>query len=161
MRRLLLIVLLSLPFFTYAQKNAEKKDAGKNNKSGKLAPKVNWGDILSRDYVCILDSRPNVMFKVNSLSPEWVVRVRFYGKGMSSLINIPRDAGQSLPFSTTGKDSRIVDVVAQSDGGIGVILATSDRLGPFIETVMIGGFYSYTFSIQGLVQTNDTTTVKK
>lgn len=70
---------------------------------------------------------------------------------MSSLINIQRDGGKPLPF-VANKDTRILAVQGRSDGGISIFLATGDRMGPFLETVSITGFYSYTVTIQALVQ---------
>lgn len=116
-------------------------------KEGALSD-INWSALINRDFVAIGER----FHDVHVLDPGWIIQVRFYDRGMMPLINRQRDAGKSFAFTKTN-DSRVVAVEGLTDGGIRVVLATADRIGPFVETVSIkSGFYSYTFSIKGLVQ---------
>ncbi len=152
---LLLVAITAIPILSLAQ-----TDNGKTKLRNQMTPdtivdgalnKINWGALINRDYVSIAET----FYDVHSLDPGWVIQVRFYGKNMSPLITPQRDGGKSFPFTKT-KDSRIVAMEGLTDGGIRVVLATGDRIGPFVETVSIkNGFYSYTFSIKGLVQSVD------
>lgn len=108
---------------------------------------IDWLKLINTDYVSI----GNNSFNINSLPMYSIVRVRFYRKEMSPIINIYRDGERSLPFLAV-KNSRIIEVKSLSDGGVGVILATGDRLGPFIESIKLRGNYNTTFQINGIVQ---------
>lgn len=150
----ILLVLLALPFCSAAQtqpgvslERTKQEETRDTLREGALS-EINWGALVNRDFVSIGEN----FYDVHVLDPGWIVQVRFYGKGMSPLINQQRDGGKPLPFTKTS-DSRIVAVEGMTDGGIKVVLATADRVGPFVETMSLkSGFYSYTFSIKGLVQ---------
>lgn len=159
MKQLLAIAFMALPLFLHAQDKEQLTTEALLNKANIAPANINWSAMINRDFVCIRESK-NVMFNTNVLSTEWIVQVRFYDAGMKPLIDVTRDGGTPLSF-TKAKDSRVIDVRGLSDGGIGVILATADRQGPFIETIMLTGFYNYIFSIQGLVQTDSTQTSEK
>lgn len=156
----LLLLVIAIPFFSEAQaqpgvslndrtKPAEIKITD-TLQEGDLS-NINWGGLINRDFVAIGEK----FHDVHVLDPGWIIQVRFYGKGMTPLINQQRDGGKSLPFTKTD-DSRIVAVEGMTDGGIKVILATGDRIGPFVETMSLkSGFYSFTCSIKGLVQSSE------
>jgi hypothetical protein len=156
MKKLLYIIaIISSPLLAQAQPGVSLDQRTKpmeqlkidTIKDGTMST-INWGALVNRDYVSIGET----FYDVHSLDPGWIIQIRFYGRNMSPLINQQRDGGKSLPFTRTD-DSRIVAVEGLTDGGIKVILATADRLGPFIETLSLkSGFYSYTFSIKGIVQ---------
>lgn len=144
----LVIALAGLPFLSQAQKNTTAEKAVLDTTKSTPLANIDWSKMINRDFVC---EGQNGIYNTLTLDPAWIIQVRFYARGMNPLINISRDGGRPLGFQTS-KDSRIVAVRGLSDGGIGVILATSDRLGPFIETVTLTGFYNTSLTIQGLVQ---------
>lgn len=151
-KALFLIALLIIPMFSMAQTdNGKRKQSVPDTTIDGTLSKMNWGALINRDFVSIAET----FYDVHVLDPGWIIQVRFYGRNMSPLINQQRDGGKSFPFTKTN-DSRIVAMEGLADGGIRVVLATGDRIGPFVETVSIkSGFYSYTFSIKGLVQALD------
>jgi hypothetical protein len=153
MKKLLpLSALLAAPLFCPAQSGTSfdkaPETATKDSLNETPVSNIDWSAFVNRDYVSI----GNLTYDVLSLEPGWIIQVRFYGAGMSPLINQQIDGGKPLAF-TKSENSRVLAVQGQTDGSVKVFLATADRLGPFIENISLkSALYSYTFTIKGLVQ---------
>lgn len=161
MKKLLpLAALLVAPLFCQAQagtSSGDKSPEAVTIDTLKETPvsNIDWSAFVNRDYVSI----GNLTYDVLSLEPGWIIQVRFYGAGMSPLINQQIDGGKPLAFIKS-ENSRVLAVQGQTDGGVKVFLATADRLGPFMENISLkSALYSYTFTIKGLVQ--DASEIKK
>ncbi len=152
-KRFAFAALLAAPLWSQAQTSTDNPSttpAVTTIDSVKETPAANidWTAFVNRDYVAIGQQ----VYDVSSLEPGWIIQVRFYGRGMSPLINQQIDGGKPLGFIKS-ENSRILGVQGLTDGGIKVFLATADRLGPFMESFSLkSALYSYNFTIKGLVQ---------
>jgi hypothetical protein len=148
MKKLILTPLFAAGFLlsVNAQEVAQEKAASRIKETNSLKD-FDWTKVINSDMV----ANGSFDFNLNTIEKGSIVRVRFYDSGMKPLIPAELRKG-ALDFRTV-KDNGIVDVRSLSDGGIGIVFITKDRIGAFIETVVVNTNYRpYTFIIKGIIQ---------